>query len=307
MASVLVALAMTGTAELPLKSRSAGANHFSTTSQPALSPQEQAKEILMGDVLSDDDTLSYSGYVVEKRHKKVRYDYPAEIRSQPSWIDVSYAVLKRQGNVLVTFDDGIYFGMGGNDTRFGLFSFLPSPTKELVVSQDVFRGGTQWVVNLSPQPRIIFDGPKWGVGREGDDLTIIDLDHDGVFEIVVPITDFYEFQDKLPMARIPLPGIIFKYDGAAMKYVPANPLFESYALHWISDLDVDTGPDEFDRRAIVLEKLLAFIYVGKQKQAWDFYDRSYKLSDKEEIRHRVKAILIKQPVYKFIYNPRSRK
>lgn len=306
MASVLLAIAATGAAELTLKSRSAGANHSSPMSQPALSRQEQAKEILMGDVLSDDDTLSYTGYVVEKRHKKVRYDYPAEIRSQPSWIDMSYAVLKRQGNVLVTFDDGIYFGMG-NNTRFGLFSFLPGPTKQLVVSQDIFRGGTQWVVNLSPQPRIIFDGPKWGVGREGDDMTIVDFGHDGVFEIIVPITDFYEFQDKLPIARIPLPGIIFKYDRRLMKYVPANPDFEGYALRGIGDLDIGKTIDEFDQRAMALEKLLTFIYVGKQKQAWDLYDRSYKLSDKEEIRHRVKAILIKQPVYKFIYNPRSRK
>jgi hypothetical protein len=304
MASVLVALAMT--AEQPLKSRNAGANHSSTTSQHDLSRQEQAKEILTGDVLSDDDTLSYNGYVVEKRHKRVRYDYPAEIQSQPSWIDVSYVVLKRQGNVLVTFDDGIYFGMG-NATRFGLFSFLPGPTEQLVVSQDLFRGGTQWVVNLSPRPQIIFDGPKWGVGREGDDMTIVDFDHDGVFEIIVPITDFYEFQDKLPIARIPLPEIIFKYDRRLMKYVPANPVFESYALRGIRDLDLGKTIDEFDQRAVVLEKLLAFIYVGKQKQAWNFYDRSYKFSDRKEIRHRIEAILAKQHVYKFIYNPRSPK
>jgi hypothetical protein len=302
---MFVALAMT--AELPPESGSAGVNDSSIKLQPALPRQEQVKEILTGDVLSADDTLSYSGYVVEKRHKKVRYDYPAEIKSKPLWIDVSYVVLKRQGKVRVTFDDGIYFGMGGNNTRFGLFSFLPGPAKQLVVSQDVFRGGTQWVVNLSPRPRIIFDGPKWGVGREGDDMTIVDFDNDGVFEIIVPITDFYEFQDKLPIARIPLPGIIFKYDRKLMRYVPANPGFESYALRGIGDLDVEKTIDEFDQRAMTLEKLLAFIYVGKQKEAWDFYDRSYKLSDKEEIRRRIRAILDRQRVYKFIYNARSPK
>ncbi|HVS81602.1 MAG TPA: hypothetical protein VHE60_07690 [Pyrinomonadaceae bacterium] len=223
------------------------------------------------------------------------------MRSRPSWIDVTYAVLKRKGIVLAKFDDNIYFGMG-NDTRFGLFSFLDGPTKQLVISQDIFRGGTQWIISLSPQPRIIFDGPDWAVGREGDDMRTIDLDHDGVFEISVPITDFYDFQDKLPIARIPLPEIIFKYDARAMKYVPANPFFESYALHGISDLEVEKSTDEFDQRAMALENLLAFIYVGKQNQAWDFYNRSYNLSDKEEIRRRVKAILIRQPVYKFIYN-----
>jgi len=271
-----------------------------------LRQQEEVKEIGMGDILSNDETLSYNGYVVEKRHKKVSYDYPAEMQPRSSRIDVSFAILKRRSVVLTRFDDNIYSGQG-NDTRFGLFSFLHGQTKQIVVSQDIFRGGTQWVIDLSPRPRIIFDGPNWAVGREGDDMRIIDLNHDGVFEIIVPITDFYDFQDKLPIARIPLPEIIFKYDRRSMKYVPANPLFESYVLHGIGDLDAGKTVDEFDQRAMTLEKLLAFIYVGKQKQAWDFYNRAYKLSDKEEIRHRVKAILIKQPVYKFIYNPRSRK
>jgi hypothetical protein len=299
-ASAVLAIAAFGAADLPLKPGPIASNDTGATPQHSLQ-QEQAKEIWIGDVLTDDETLSYHGYLVEKRHKKVRYEYPPKMRSRPSWLDVSYAVIKRKGVVLSRFDDNIYFGMG-NNTRFGLFSFLGSPTKQIVISQDIFRGGTQWVVNLSPRYRIIFNGPNWGVGREGDDMGIIDLDHDGVYEITLPITDFYDFQDKLPIARIPLPEIIFKYDAITMRYVPVNPLFESYALHGTSDLEVEESTDEFDQRAMVLETLLAYIYVGKQKQAWDFYDRSYKLSDKEEIRRRVKAILIRQPVYKFIYN-----
>lgn len=228
------------------------------------------------------------------------------MRSRPSWLDVSYAVIKRKGRILSKFDDNIYFGMG-NNTRFGLFSFLGGPTKQIVISQDIFRGGTQWVVSLSPRYRIILNGPNWGVGREGDDMGIIDLDHDGVYEITLPITDFYDFQDKLPIARIPLPEIIFKYDARAVKYVPANPLFESYELRGMSDLEGKERTDEFDQRAMVLETLLAFIYAGKQNQGWDSYNRSYKLSDKEEIRRRVKAILNRQPVYKFIYNQRRNK
>lgn len=228
------------------------------------------------------------------------------MNSRPSWIDVSYAVLKRKGSILAKFDANVYFGMG-NDIRLGLFSFLDGPTKQLIVSQDISRGGTQWVISLSHQPRIIFDGPDWAVGREGDDMKIIDLDHDKMFEIIVPITDFYDLQDKLPIARIPLPLIIFKYDVRAKKYVPANPLFESYALQGISDQKVEKTTDEFDQRAMALGELLPFIYVGKQSQAWELYNSSYKLSDKEEIRRRLKAILNRQPVYKFIYNPRRNK
>src|SRR5438874_10303474 len=93
------------------------------------------KEIWIGDILSDDDTLSYGGCVVERRHKKVRYDYPPEARSRPSLIDVSYAVLKRKGFVLAKFDANIYFGMG-NATRFGLISILGGRAKQAVISQD---------------------------------------------------------------------------------------------------------------------------------------------------------------------------
>jgi hypothetical protein len=305
-ASVVFAIAAIGAADQPLKPRSTVANDSRTTQQYGLLQKEQAKEIWIGDVLFDDDTLTYNGYVVEKRQRKVRYDYPREARSPSLWVDVSFAVLKRRGKVLARFDDNIYFGMG-NNTRFGLFSFLGGPTKQIVISQDIFRGGTQWIVSLSPGYRIIFNGPNWGVGREGDDMGIIDLDHDGVYEITLPITDFYDFQDKLPIARIPLPEIIFKYDARAMRYFPANPMFESYELRGMSDLGVGKSTDEFDQRAMALKTLLAFIYAGKQKQAWDFYEKSYNLSDKEEIRRRVKAILIRQPVYKFIYNPRSHK
>lgn len=305
-ASLIFAIAVIGAANLPLKSDNTGANESGPTLQPGLVQQERAKAIWIGDVLFNDDSLSCNGYLVKKQKKKVRYDYPAEMQSRPSWIDVSFAVLKHKGRILATFDNRIYSGMG-NSIRFGLFSFLDGSTKELVVSQDIARGGTQWVLSLSPRPHLIFDGPRWAVGREGDDMRIIDLDHDGVFEITVPITDFYSFQDTLPISRIPLPEIVFKYDNRAMKYLPANPLFESYALKGVTNGEVEKTADEFDQRARALERLLPSIYVGKESQAWNTYNQSYVLSDKEEIRRRVKATLSRQPVYKFIYKTRRRK
>lgn len=300
LACVIVVAAMAD-----LQPKREGTRESQATTPGRVTQSAQAKEIWMGDILFG-DTLSYNGYVIEKRLRKVRSDHADSLLSRPSWIDVSYAVIKRNGKVVVKVDGDVYFGMG-NDTRFGLLSFLHGPTRQLAVSQDRFRGGRQWVISLAPKLRIIFDGPYWAVGREGDDMRIIDLNKDGAFEIIVPITDFYDFQDKLPIARIPLPEIIFKYDGSAMKYVPANPLFESYALRGISERQVESPTDEIEQRAMILQRLLTFIYAGKQDQAWELYDSSYKLSDKEEIRRRVKAILSRQPVHKFIYNARGRK
>ena len=272
-----------------------------TQAQPSVAQQQhQAKEIWMGDVLSDDKTLNYNEYVVETRHREVSDDYPIKGRR----IEMSYVVLKRRGKVLLTFDDNIYFGMG-NSTSFGLFAFLPGKTKQLVVSQNIFRGGTQWVVDLSSAPRIVFDGPAWNVGREGDDMRIVDLDGDGVFEIGVPLCSFYGFE-RLSPATTPLPEIIFKYSRGDHKFLPANPHF---ANHLLGDVvgrtqTVPVAHDEVDRMyhlGAVLGIVLDYVFAGREQEAWTFYDQAYKLPDKQRIKREVRARLRESPVYRFIY------
>jgi hypothetical protein len=311
MASVLLAIALTGSTLLPAELRKAGTNV--TSSECYSSPrsrQDQVKEILMSDVLADDDLLSYGGYVVEKRHKKVRDDFSAEIQSRPSLIEVSYVVLKRQRNTLLTLDGGIYFGMG-NSTRFGLFSFLPGPTKQLVVSQDIFRGGTQWVIDLTSRPRLVFDGPKWEVGREGDDMKIMDLDGDGVFEISVPTCIFYGFGNLSPGAT-PLPVIIFKYSKQVRRYLPANPQFANHLLADIQNQtqnlpSVSSEMDKMNHVSGVLGIVLDYVFMGREQEAWTFYDQAYKLPDKDRFKTLVRARLSHSPVYRFIYHKNARK
>lgn len=299
LASVLIAIAA-APANAPVKPESAATNSY-TAAPSSLRQQEQAKEIWMGDILFDEDTLSYKGYVVEMRNRKVRDDYPVKTRTR--WIDVSYAVLKRKGKVLIEFDDNIYFGMG-NSTRFGLFSFLPSKAKQLVVSQDVFRGGTQWVINLSPRPRIVFDGPNWEVGREGDDMKIMDLDGDGVFEISVPLCIFYGFKNLSPAAT-PLPAIIFKYSKQARRYLPANPQFADHLLaemrNQMQNLPrPDDEVEKMNHLGGVLGIVLDYVFAGREQEAWTFYDQAYKLPDKQNIKRQVRARLSQNPVYRFI-------
>ncbi len=195
----------------------------------------------------------------------------------------------------------------GNDIRFGLISILGGEAKQAVISQDVPRTGGQWLVTLSRRPRVILSGPKWEVGRQGDDMRIIDLDGDGVYEITVPITDFYVLQDKMSISQIPLPEIIFRYDRSKRTYLPANPVFQDYALHGMTTSTEISMVDELQHRSIVLGTTLTLIYAGNKKDGWQYFDQSYKLEDKEAIRRRVQAILVKQPVYKFIYNHKKRR
>lgn len=258
------------------------------------------------DFLIAENQWTHDGYTFEKRSRKASLDAGYGPKASPKWVDVNYVVVKKAGKVLGRFDADVYFGLG-NSADFGLFPFLGSKTQELFISQDVPRGGCQWVVSLSPRFRIIFDGAKYMVGREGYDLSATDVDGDGVNEIAAPITDFYSFHDKLSMSQVPLPTIIFKYDSNKKEYLPANHLFQTYSLVEATERDELSSPDRTLTRATVLHRLLVYVYAGREKEAWEFYDRAYKFEDKSEIRRRVKSILRKQPVYKFIYNDRPRK
>jgi hypothetical protein len=278
---------------------------ISPAQQPRSAPSASERQI-PADFFVDKDHLTLNGYTIQKRRRKALLEYPDEANATSRWVDVSYVQVKKGNKVLAKFDGNVYFGLG-NSTSFGFFPFLGGNSQQLFISQDIPRGGCQWIVSLTPTFKIIFDGQQYAVGREGSDITAVDLDNDGVFEITAPITDFYEFQDKLPISRIPLPLVIFKYDAETRRYLPANPLFENYVQQEVDDLPNINPLDEFDQRASILEQLLTYIYAGKEDVGWKFYEKTYKLNDKDEIRRRVKTILRNQHVYKFIYNHNSHK
>ena len=252
------------------------------------------------------ETLVYDGYLVKRFYKTARIEDAREEagRLKPVEVEVSYGRLAKNGKILATFDAGAYHPMG-NATDFGLFSLLGTETKQLVVSQSIWRGGQYWIVSLTPPARIIFCSGDWDVGR-GDNIRAIDIDNDGVDEIVDETTAFYDLQDKLTTMQIPLPEVIFKYDAKSKKYLPANNLHQDYLLR-----DMDAGvptvspPDNFNHLSDVLKVTLRLIYAGREDEGWAFYDKSYKLADKEEIRARVMADLREDSVHQFLYTNRN--
>jgi hypothetical protein len=191
----------------------------------------------------------------------------------------------------------------GNSADFGYFPFLGGSAKQLFISQDVPRGGRQWIASLSPSFEVIFNGEELDVGREGYDFGAADFDGDRIYELIVPITDFYDFQDKMSMADIPLPNIIFKYHPGKRRYLPANSIFKEELLKDLTEapqVDQSLG-SEFKHRSGVLDNLLTYIYAGEEQQGWAYFDKHYRLNDKTEIRHRVEEILRTQRVYNLIY------
>jgi hypothetical protein len=261
--------------------------------QPSpISPEEEPTQV--NSVFVEGDTLSYGGYEVVKLKKKVKLEQTSGLT------EVSYALLKRNGKVLEKFD-GVYFGMG-NATDFGLFSFLSGGAKQLIVSQTIPRGGRHWVVNLSPDFRVVYDSGEYHVGRE--DLGVLDIDKDGRYEILQEVTAFYGF-DHFSSAETPLPLVIFKYDEKAGKYLPANHLFPEYALRGIKSTIATLGSDESGYLSRRLDIALQYVFAGKEEEAWTFFDREYKRPDKEEVKSQVKAVLREHPVYRFIYPKRA--
>ena len=250
------------------------------------------------DLFIDANSLSYNGYRIVKLKKKLRYEYSPEMKAKPDLIDVFYTVLKRNGNILAEFD-GFYYGIG-NSNDFGLFAFLGGKTKQLFITQAAPRSGRHWIVDLSTRFRVIFDSYEYQVGRE--EFWITDLDRDGVYEIIFGDPSFYMVFEGLSMAETPLPETIFKYDAHRKKYLPANHLFQGYALNGIED-EITKLKSEHEQGYLShrLEILLRYIYAGKQDEGWAFFDKEYQLKDKEDVKVQVKEVLNKHPFYRFIY------
>ena len=241
--------------------------------------REEPQQLI--DIFTGEDVLFYNGYEIRKLTEKVSLGHKNEI-------EVSYAALLKSDHTLFKFH-GLYF-VEGNSTDFGLCNLLGVDSQQLIVSQAVPRGGRHWVVDASPDARVIFDSADYSPVRE--QFYVIDLDKDGVYEISLALTAFYAMQDKMYIGEIPLPELIFKYDATARKYVRANHLFPDYVLHGIEQdieqLRTDDGSNYLSKR---LDILLRYIFAHKWQEGWAFFDREYKHPDKQEIKNRIVGIL----------------
>ena len=263
---------------------------------PEPTPTQQPEPQQLIDEFSDED-IFHLGYEVRRLMKKVNYEYEDEHgNTKSSPIEVSYAVIKRNRKAVAEFD-GPFFGEG-NSTKFGLFDFLGDRSQQVIISTTVFRGGRHWVVSLHPEFRVLFDSADYQVGRE--DFYVIDLDHDGVYEISLEETAFYDMVDLMYTGEIPLPEIIFRYDAAQKKYLPSNALFPDYAMRGLPDelRGLDDERRYFSNR---LRILLRYIYAGKEKEGWAFFDGAYSLADKEKMKARIRCVLNDDPLYKYLH------
>lgn len=242
------------------------------------------------------DSIAYNDYEIERLHKVVH--------DKPSGLDmpVTYAALKAKGKVIATFDD-VYYPLG-NTADFGFASLLGGEAKQLVISETVPRGGRHWVVDVSSDGAILFDSYDWDVGRE--EVCVHDFDGDGIDELSMPITAFWGFE-TMGMADSPMPGVVFKFDAKSRKFLPDKYAFS----RGLTDIDEDVKaidpneslPGGIKGRylAVRLDIFLRYVYAGRENDAWSFFDKTYNLDDKKEIKQKIRAVLDQEPVYRFVY------
>lgn len=242
---------------------------------------------------TDQDPLHYAGYTISKRDKQVK------IEELDRLTDVTYVVVKR-GKQLVRVFDGLANGYHSvsNDSDIGLFPFLGKHQKQLIIQQTQWRGWAYFIVDLSPDFRVIYDDSRWGVSH---DLTYGDIDADGVQELSQSAMSFMFFKNLTFYNSHSIP-IVFKYNENSREYLPVNHLYPSQSLAGIEDqIAALNRKDAYSLARGVFHVLLRYIYAGREDEGWHFFDREYPLHDQDEVTKEVKEILKKDEVYQFIY------
>ena len=244
-----------------------------------------------------DETLSFVGYEVVKSSRKAKSGAPKGV------IAIEYAVLRHNGREIARFDSPID---QLSEVRFGLFSFLGTDDKQLVVEQTSNKFWRYWIVSLQPEYRVIYDSGKYDLVYE---LRVSDLDSDGKLEIIQNLGSFWYFNSDNLFS--PRPQIVFKYNPGTRSYLPANPEFKETVLKDIEQRidktrEVSARKDDpaYDLhvRSAVLDVVLRYFYAGKSDEAWAFYDQHYQLADKESFRTQLKEKLKQDALYRAITN-----
>lgn len=207
-----------------------------------------------------DDRLSYRGYEMVKRVKRVKIGEP------DSYSDIEYADLKKDGKVVARFGDGA--GEPHSSIRFGLFNFVGGRDEQFIVEQTANKFWRYWIVNLSPAREVVYDSGKYDLVFE---LSASDFDGDGRYEIVQHLGTFWYFMaNNVDSTR---PPVILAYEDGARRYVPASPKFQNVLL---ADIEQRIGKvRELKRKGGVgmLDVVVRYLYAGKEREGWEFFEQ----------------------------------
>ncbi len=244
---------------------------------------------------SEPTSLNFKGYQIKPIIVK---------KSEPESpvADIYDAVLSKKGKTIARFE-GIYYPLG-NFMSFGTFSFLGDSEKQLVVIEESYKYERDWIVSLTPKYKVLFDSNDYdlGWGRLG----VVDIDNDEVYELTL------NQSSCLGLGWIdrdcPWAEVVFKYDAKTRRYLPANHIYTDYILENIEAQVKDYEDRKANGRTDLLKIMMKYFYVGKEDEAWKFWDDNFSSHDsssfsgknKEQTRETIQNALDKDPIYKFI-------
>ncbi len=175
-----------------------------------------------------------------------------------------------------------------------------------------------WIVDISSaRPKEIYRTEDYG-GSLGDPIELFDADGDGVYEMVQAVYAFRYMLDECGTCS-PQPRAVLKYDRRAGKYLPAKDIYPPWAAKiWKEEkarVIKAFREKKFDGEGIdrgysrtVVDLLTHFIYRGREKEAWAFFDKyyvrdgtNYNDKSKTRVRREIKYIINHCRFYQALY------
>lgn len=90
-------------------------------------------------------------------------------------------------------------------------------------------------------------------------------------------------------------------------YSPRCSLFPAYALCGVDEDASKLKDDGYGYLSERLDILLRYVYAGRERDGWDFFERAYARADRAEMRKKITAELRSQPLYKLLYGRAARR
>lgn len=241
------------------------------------------------------EALEFRDYKIEPVLVKKKYDEDSPVAG------IYDAVLTKNGRKVARFES-VYHPLG-NFMSFGLYPFLRSSEKQLFIVEESHRYDRELIINLYPKYEVLFDAADFEVLRGY--LRVIDMENDGEKEITLGKNCNLGF--IYSNSEEPWVSIIFKYDAKARKYLPASHKYPEFTLKSRDLQEFMEG----GKKIFSLKVFMAYIYAGKEAEAWKIFDEAElnfpvenystgKIENKQELKENILKGLAKDKIYKFI-------
>ncbi len=194
-----------------------------------------------------------------------------------------------------------------------LVSLLRDGTKQVFIQH--FSGGanccwTSIILELSDSVRTLFNSDDYT--DLGYQLTMSDLDRDGIIDLHLTIITFDNF-DRLNHALSPFSSAYFSYSLSTRTFVLTSRKFSSLILNKTQEHEqrVKTMADTTDFTQFediggdylssVLKILIDHVFAGQKEKGWKFFDTWYRLADKDQMKRKIQQTFEASNVYQELY------